>query len=138
MNLFDLKCDGRTALLGGYRIPLPASMGFVSRVTLGIRPEHVELVGSALNGGTTNQTVQGKVVLVENLGMSDLVSLKVQGAESLTLRALVPSDRPWRQETITVMLPSEHIHWFEAETGNRLADEPSRLPTEQIRESGIR
>jgi multiple sugar transport system ATP-binding protein len=137
MNLFDLKCDGRTALLGSYRIPLPASIGSASSVTVGIRPEHVELVGSELNGGTTNQTVQGKVVLVENLGMSDLVSLKVRGAEALTLRALIPSDRPWRQETITVMLPAEHLHWFDAQTGDRLLDEPSQLP-ERNRQSDSR
>lgn len=134
MNLFDLKCDGRAAVLGSYRIPLPTSIGSASSITLGIRPEHVELVGSNLNGGSNNnQTVQGKVVLVENLGMSDLVSIKVRGAEAITLRALIPSDRPWREETITLMLPPEHIHWFDTETGDRLADEPSRLSTERIR-----
>lgn len=133
MNLFDLKCEGKAAMLGSHRIPLPASAGSPSNITLGIRPEHVELVGSDMNGSNSNQTVQGKVVLVENLGMSDLVSIRVSGAETTTLRALIPSDRPWRQETITLMLPPEHIHWFDIETGDRLTDESSRVSAERLR-----
>jgi multiple sugar transport system ATP-binding protein len=134
MNLFDLKCDGRAALLGSHRIPLPAGLGSPSQITLGIRPEHVELVGADRNGNNPNhQTVQGKVVLVENLGMSDLVSIKVEGAEATTLRALIPSDRPWREETLSLMLPAEHIHWFDPQTGDRLADDTSRRSAEQVK-----
>ncbi|HEY9661838.1 MAG TPA: hypothetical protein V6C65_25565, partial [Allocoleopsis sp.] len=74
---------------------------------------------------------RGKVVLVENLGMSDLVSLRVQGAEHITLRALIPSDRPWRQEELTLALPAEHIHWFDAQTGDRLVREEMTLSSDR-------
>ncbi|HEY9659412.1 MAG TPA: ABC transporter ATP-binding protein, partial [Allocoleopsis sp.] len=43
MNLFNLKCEGRSALLGDHRIPLPSGVAPPSEVTLGIRPEHVGL-----------------------------------------------------------------------------------------------
>jgi multiple sugar transport system ATP-binding protein len=49
---------------------------------MGIRPEHVRLP----RGGDT-QTIRGDVFLVENLGMSDLISLRVHGDENLTIRA---------------------------------------------------
>ncbi|MBF2074957.1 MAG: ABC transporter ATP-binding protein [Synechococcales cyanobacterium C42_A2020_086] len=132
MNLFDLQCDGRTAILGNARIPLPSSITPPPTVTLGIRPEHVELVSSEVNG--RGHSVQGKVVLVENLGMSDLVSIRIRGTDHTTLRALIPSDRPWRQETLTLSLPAEHLHWFDAETGDRLYSEPLSLPPERPQE----
>lgn len=128
MNLFDLKCDGKTAVLGNHKIPLPGGFNPPSKITLGIRPEHVELASSEQN--SRNPVVQGKVVLVENLGMNELVSVRVQGAENLTLRALIPSDRPWRQEEIGLMLPAEHIHWFDAESGDRLTTQPLQIPSE--------
>ncbi|MBF2046795.1 MAG: ABC transporter ATP-binding protein [Elainella sp. C42_A2020_010] len=127
MNLLDLNCDRGAAVLGDYRIPLPTGATPPARITLGIRPEHVELANSDVNGDT--QTVQGKVILMENLGMSNLVSIRIRGAENMTLRALIPSDRAWREEMITLALPSEHIHWFDVETGERLFSEPLQIPT---------
>lgn len=118
MNLLDLKCEGRAAILGEYKMPLPSGVQGLSDVVLGIRPEHVRLA----EPGDTH-TIQGRVILKENLGMSDLISVRVRGAENKTIRALVPSDRPWREEEITLALPPESIHWFHSETGDRLTSE---------------
>lgn len=123
MNLLDLKCEDNSAILGESKIPLPKelqplSAPVCSNIVLGIRPEHARL---AELGDT--HTVQGQVILKEHLGMSDLISVRVRGAAPKTIRALVPSDRPWQQEEITLALPPESIHWFDAETGDRLTSE---------------
>lgn len=118
MNLLDLKCDGKMAVLGQDRIGLPQAIVPTSEIVLGIRPEHVRLAkpGDA-------HTVKGRVLLKENLGMSDLISVRVRGSDTLNIRALVPSDQPWREEEITLALPQDLIHWFDATTGDRIATE---------------
>ena len=67
---------------------------------MGIRPEHMRLPreGDA-------QTIRGDVFLVENLGMSDLISLRVYGDENLTIRALLPSDAHWSRENLELAIP---------------------------------
>jgi multiple sugar transport system ATP-binding protein len=115
MNLFPLSRTGNDVALGDFRIPLPRAAQSTS-VVLGIRPEHLRLPreGDAL-------VVSGDVFLVENLGMHDLVSLRVQGDPSLTLRALIPADATWSRESLNLALPPESIHWFDGETNLRLA-----------------
>lgn len=126
MNLLDLKCDGRFAVLGNYKIPMPDNFTPPSNVVLGIRPEHVRL-------GQPNETgtIQGRVILKENLGMSDLLSVRVNGSDSLTVRALLPSDQPWSAEEITLAFPPELIHWFDVQTGDRLT--PGNRRVEAVR-----
>jgi multiple sugar transport system ATP-binding protein len=118
MNLLDLKCDGRFAILGNYKIPLPNGLQSPGHIVLGIRPEHVQLADAS-----DSHPIAAKVILKENLGMSDLISTRVDGAENLLLRALLPSDRPWQEESIKLTLPSDAIHWFHPDTGERLNSE---------------
>ncbi|MBE9182772.1 ABC transporter ATP-binding protein [Oculatella sp. LEGE 06141] len=117
MNLLHLKSDGKNAVLGDYRIPLPGGFTSPPDVTLGIRPEHVRLAqpGDA-------HSFQGRVFLVENLGMSNLLSVQLPGSENRTIRSLLPADRPWSQEDVTLALPPDAIHWFNTETGERLSN----------------
>ena len=114
MNLIPLSRVGNDVALGDFRVPLPSG-SIAKSVILGIRPEHLRLPreGDAC-------TVSGDVFLVENLGMSDLVSLRVQGDPSLTLRALLPADATWSKENLRLALPPELIHWFDGDTEQRL------------------
>jgi multiple sugar transport system ATP-binding protein len=114
MNLVPLERIGQGVALGDVVVPLPVRVKAKS-VILGIRPEHLRLPreGDA-------HTVRGNVFLVENLGMSDLVSLRVQGAPDLVLRALIPADATWSRENLTLALPPQTIHWFDGETEQRL------------------
>ncbi len=114
MNLFPLSRSGNDVALGDFRLPLPGGVKS-SSVILGIRPEHLRLP----QPGDTH-IVSGNVFLVENLGMHDLVSLKVQGDPSLTLRALIPADAAWSKENLKLALPPESLHWFDGETEQRL------------------
>jgi multiple sugar transport system ATP-binding protein len=119
MNLLTLSCEGRNAVLGNPRIPLPASLTTVPRqIVMGIRPEHVQLAESA----DGQHTIQGKVFLVENLGMHNLISLRVQGTETnpITLRALLPPNNNWQNQILNLILPPDHLHWFDTETGDAI------------------
>lgn len=136
MNLVTVPCDGRSAIVGNFRIPLPLKGGSAPRqIVMGVRPENVRL---ATDGD--QQVIQGRVFLVENLGMHNLVSVEVisdrarsnrplvgtarpeqigaQVEETVVLRALLPPDRNWQNQTLNLALPAENLHWFDVETGD--------------------
>jgi multiple sugar transport system ATP-binding protein len=115
MNLLNLERVGDTVLLGDFKVNLPEAARTKGAVIMGIRPEHVCLPEE----GDT-QTIRGDVFLVENLGMSDLVSVRVHGDENLVIRSLIPADATWSRENIELAIPSQTIHWFDAETEARL------------------
>lgn len=115
MNLFDLACENGFALLNDAKIPLPDRLKSLSAVTLGIRPEQVRL---ARTGDRT--LINGSVFLTEHLGMNNLVSVRIPGTNDRVLRALLPMDAAWSSDEIALALPPEYLHWFDAETGDRL------------------
>ncbi|GET36184.1 ABC transporter ATP-binding protein [Microseira wollei] len=117
MNLLMLPCQGRYAMLGDSRIPVPNLSSVPPQIVLGIRPEHVRVAQPE----DTN-TIRGRVYLVENLGMHYLVSVRVPNSqgEPISVRALLPTDRNWSDENITLALPPQHIHWFDVQTGDAL------------------
>ncbi|MDA0674572.1 MAG: ABC transporter ATP-binding protein [Cyanobacteria bacterium] len=115
MNLLNLERVGDTVLLGDFKVNLPEAARTKGAVIMGIRPEHVRLPEE----GDT-QTIRGDVFLVENLGMSDLVSFRVHGDENLVIRSLIPADATWSRENIELALPPQTIHWFDGETEARL------------------
>jgi multiple sugar transport system ATP-binding protein len=117
MNLLNLERVGDTVLLGDFKVNLPEAARTKSAVIMGIRPEHVRLPEEG-----DSQTIRGDVFLVENLGMSDLVSVRVHGDENLVIRSLIPSDATWSRENIELAIPPQTIHWFDAETEARLVD----------------
>ncbi|HIK30339.1 MAG TPA: ABC transporter ATP-binding protein [Oscillatoriales cyanobacterium M4454_W2019_049] len=118
MNFLTLPCQGKSAVLGEVNIPLPDGVATPRQVVLGIRPEDVRLAQPE------NETaLVGKVFLVENLGMQNLLSVRLAGddlAEPRTLRILLDAQRDWGGEDIRFILPTQSIHWFDVETGDRL------------------
>jgi multiple sugar transport system ATP-binding protein len=115
MNLMTLERVQNSVLLGDFRVDLPSDLPSQSSVIMGIRPEHLRL---PQEGDT--QTIRGDVFLVENLGMSDLISLRVHGDDQMTLRALLPSDAHWQRENLELAIPPAQVHWFDPETEGRL------------------
>jgi len=116
MNLLTLDCKGNAAWLSNYRIPI--SLPTVPpKIVLGIRPENLRLAKAE-----DTHTIEGQVFLVENLGMQNLISVRVQGSQAdwLTLRALLPVDQHWSEAGVKLALPPESLHWFDVETGDRL------------------
>lgn len=126
MNLLTLPCQGREALLGDFRIALPRELSHTpQKIVLGIRPEHLQLARSE-----ETQMVRGQVFLVENLGMHNLVSVRVNATnqESINLRVLLPADQNWAHQEVTLALPPDLLHWFDVESGDSVL-KPSRAET---------
>ena len=116
MNLLTVRCQGRDALLGNFKIALPESTVTVPpQIVLGIRPENVRLAQP-----NDTQTIQGRVFLVEHLGMHNLVSVQIDNEFTgpIIVRALLPTDQNWSGEQLTLALPPENIHWFDVQTGD--------------------
>jgi multiple sugar transport system ATP-binding protein len=116
MNSIELPCRKGRALLGDFSILLPNLPSTLDRIVMGIRPEHIRLAQPK-----DTQTISGRIFLVENLGANDLVSVRVASAqqENIILRALLPPSHRSSGE-ITLALPPDRIHWFDARSGNRL------------------
>jgi multiple sugar transport system ATP-binding protein len=117
MNLLTLKCQGNYGILGDLHIPLPEGLSTPPQIVMGIRPEHVRLPQE-----TDRLIVHGRVFLVENLGMQNLLSVRVTGEhdEATTVRALLSADVDWGGDEVKLAIPPESIHWFDLKTGDRL------------------
>lgn len=120
MNLLTLQCQGNAAKLGETKIPLPEDVKQTpSQVVLGVRPEDMRL---AREDDTLR--IPGRVFLVENLGMQNLLSVRVAGKESgegaIEVRSLLPADCDWGGEDIELAVSPQRLHWFDVESGQRL------------------
>ena len=120
MNLLVLKCQGNFALLGDFPVRLPNMPTVPPQIVLGIRPEHVGFADVEAGNRSAPEAIKGEVYLVENLGMQNLVSVRVKGLESVTVRALLPNDRHWNSEIVELVFPPQFLHWFDVKTGDRL------------------
>lgn len=123
MNLLTLNCEGNNAVLGESRIPLPHLQTTPSKILFGIRPEDVNLAKSE-----DRNTIQGRIFLVENLGMQNLISVRINGSDSLRIRALLPTNQTWEGEDVTLSILAEAIHWFDLKNGDRIPSQTHFSP----------
>ncbi|MBC7970126.1 MAG: ABC transporter ATP-binding protein [Verrucomicrobia bacterium] len=116
MNLLTLPCQGNYALLGDCKIRLPDLPTVPPQIVLGVRPEHLHLAET-----DNAATLKGKVFLVENLGMHNLVSFKVPNAQGdpIVLRSLLPPEL-WSNRELAFTIPPDEMHWFDVESGDSL------------------
>jgi len=121
MNFLTVPCQRNNALVGKTLIPLPKSFNQASeQIILGIRPEDIRIAQS-----DEQATIQGQVFLIENLGMHNLISLKLetQYQEALVVRALLPTASHYREsERLSLVFPSRAFHWFDVQTGDGVRD----------------
>ncbi|HLO49248.1 MAG TPA: ABC transporter ATP-binding protein [Kamptonema sp.] len=115
MNLLKIKCEGNDAILGDFRVPFPQMPTTPPEIVLGIRPEHVRIVSTG-----DSHTIEGQVYLVENLGMQNLISVRVKGAEDVKVRALTAPDQNFDGDIVVLAFAPELIHWFDVNSGDRL------------------
>jgi sn-glycerol 3-phosphate transport system ATP-binding protein len=120
MNFVDATVEeggGAVRLPGDIRLPLngsavPAWAG--RKVTLGVRPEHLELDRTGLG------TLRLSVDQVELLGADTLVHGRVgQGETALTVR-LPDVNRFEKHAIVPLLVPIEKLHLFDPETGRRI------------------
>ena len=124
MTFLHLQTEGGHAQLRDTQIPMPDSISSQHRsVILGIRPEDVRLAGDLSVSPEEAVAVKGEIFLVENLGMSKLVSIKlpISEGQTLTLRGLLPVANQYRVgELLELALPFKSLHWFHPESGQAL------------------
>ena len=126
MNLLTLSCQGHQAILGEFRMPMPNLPTPPSQVVLGIRPEDVHLATPE-----DRLTIQGRIFLVENLGMQNLISVRVKGSE-IRIRALLPAHQAWEGEEVSLSMSPDAIHWFDVQTGDRLYNPASEQTSQSL------
>jgi multiple sugar transport system ATP-binding protein len=129
MNFLDAQvavADGRTVLRSD-RFALPVSPEDAAAlraydgqaVTIGVRPEHI--VDRRMDGHYPDQSVVNATVdVVEMLGNEQYVYLDAGGTEPLVARMPAQIDLQ-RGRPVEVVLPPEHLHFFDAQTGLAIA-----------------
>ncbi|MCU5771225.1 sn-glycerol-3-phosphate import ATP-binding protein UgpC [Erwiniaceae bacterium BAC15a-03b] len=117
MNLLDgsINSDGtRFALSPGFALPLPqAKTKWANRpLTLGIRPEHIQL---------TTREADGIPLVVETLEMlgADNLAHGKWGSNNVVVR-LPHVERPAIGSSLWLHLPANALHFFDSITGMRL------------------
>jgi len=111
MNLLHGEADGSRFKTGGLSLTMPSAAPRSGALIAGVRPEHADLDGS---GGWPFA-----VELIEMLGAERLVHGKI-GDAPFTMRfdgTLVP---PEAGQTVMLRVLPEHLHWFDAQTRQRL------------------
>jgi len=115
MNLLPGQADGSRFILGGQTLALPAAAPRAGALTLGVRPEHVEMRAA---GGWPL-----RVDMLEMLGAERLVygRLGNTGAEaSFVLRIDATMAPPKSGDIVNLHMAPEHLHWYDGETGKRV------------------
>jgi multiple sugar transport system ATP-binding protein len=90
-----------------------ASQG--SAVTVGIRPEHLVLAPDPGKAGGDLSRIRGTVALVENLGESALIYIRVPETEGLTLCRIEGTSLAKEGASIEIGIPATAAHLFDAE-----------------------
>ena len=114
MNLLTVNCEENAAFLGKNQILLPEINTDSNSLVLGIRPEDIVLASSE-----NENLIKGKVFLVEQLGKENLVSIQLENSD-IVIRVLLARDRAYEEGNISLLLPTDKIHWFDVKTGDRL------------------
>jgi multiple sugar transport system ATP-binding protein len=121
MNLITLPVQGDGVRFGSWALPLsrPTTEGLTSKdVTVGVRPEDLELVGSGAGIPVT-------VELVEELGADAFLHGSIQGASgdadhpTLLIARVDPDSPPAKGETVYLAPSPANLHFFDTATGER-------------------
>jgi ABC-type sugar transport system ATPase subunit len=86
-----------------------------SEVTLGIRPEHLVHVANAGAASGELSRVTGTVALVENLGESALIYVRLPATDGLTLCRIEGTSLAKEDASIELGIPPTAAHLFDAE-----------------------
>lgn len=85
------------------------------RATVGIRPMHVKVYTSPVEG-----SVPSKVYITETLDEYNIVTVKFGGKHFIA--ETTPELCPKMDETIWLFFPEEKLHFFDSRTGQRVCD----------------
>jgi multiple sugar transport system ATP-binding protein len=115
MNFVEvsLSSDGRWAETEGLRLPAPGRMRAYGgqRLTLGVRPEAMQIANGADAGGSSFAT---EVDVVEPLGNEILLNFRAGGVPMVA--RVDPGVRVKAHENVRFALDPERLHFFDAKT----------------------
>ncbi|HEY6090017.1 MAG TPA: sn-glycerol-3-phosphate ABC transporter ATP-binding protein UgpC [Gemmatimonadaceae bacterium] len=121
MNFFDgiltrTGAGGMCTFRGaGLTIRVPCEPGTIDRVYLGVRPQHLEVVGDGVTG---EGTLRAEVGVVEPMGNEQIVYLTLpEGERVVAVAPVQPRITPG--EKVSVRVRPEGLHVFDAQTGRR-------------------
>jgi sn-glycerol 3-phosphate transport system ATP-binding protein len=113
MNLLQAVADGSRLVVNGQQLPLPLAAPRSGEITVGLRPEHAQLLGPSQLGWPF------QVEMVELLGAERLVHGLVAGT-AFTVRLDATLAPPRVGERLSLQGPPERFHWFDARSGLRV------------------
>jgi sn-glycerol 3-phosphate transport system ATP-binding protein len=117
MNMIPVRKEqagGALELPGGGRLDFGPRLAGHAGVTLGLRPEHLEVVPA------DQALFDVSVELVEALGADTLVHGRIGGSGPVVTVRLPGASRVAAGGMLPVAVAAENIHVFDAETGRRL------------------
>jgi multiple sugar transport system ATP-binding protein len=119
MNLVELVLRDGAYEGTGLVVPVRSGAGLPTRVTVGIRPEHLTL-GADSRGAYRERrlTIRGEVVGREPLGAETHVRLSVDGG--LFWARAAGFDAPPLGATVEIHVDPKRLHWFEPASGERI------------------
>src|SRR5246500_1350285 len=132
MNFLELTVEGRRENglagvaegLGKLVLPIQTEAAIEGKkVTLGIRPEHVQLVGTE-----SSVRLPAVVNIVENLGSENLRHAEI-AENQLLVAKIAGGAAPERNHRLTLFLPAEHLYLFD--------EQESVVPISPLVASGI-
>lgn len=122
MNLLQVPVIDNSLNFGASSVPVPPDVASQAnaagrRITLGIRPEDLELVGSG-------QGIRATVNLVEELGADAYIytTADVNGEEHEIMARVDGRNPPATGSTVHLAPSQRHLHMFSTETGRRLGE----------------
>jgi multiple sugar transport system ATP-binding protein len=110
--------EARIALHGGTELTCAVDATRAAKgaaVTVGIRPEHAVPVTGTAGAAAPGGRLRGEVALVENLGESALIYIKLDKTEALTLCRIEGTSSAREGETIELGLAASTAHLFDAQ-----------------------
>jgi multiple sugar transport system ATP-binding protein len=119
MNLFDLQVSGAEVHLGNFTMKLPtaaAGKAGDQGVTLGVRPEDLRLVGA-------DEGIPATVELLEELGSDAFLHATVEGSNGtqVLVARVDPQSPPARGTEVSLAPTTDHLHWFDGASGQRIS-----------------
>jgi sn-glycerol 3-phosphate transport system ATP-binding protein len=111
---------------GTRRLAVPGGIAAGRALTLGIRPEEIEIGDAPAFGG-----LEFEIELAEELGSGQVLHGRSGAVELTVMRPMGSADVAWRPgQRLPLRLPPAAIHLFDAESGARIDGVPSRLAAE--------
>jgi len=119
MNLVTARIDGDTAVAGPLRVALPRDAAVEETVTLGVRPNALQLASES-----DPAAFAAVVDVVEELGDERLVGFRVGGESGTDATAKLPSAGEIRIGDRIHLTVVGDVHFFAADTGTALGVAP--------------